>query len=154
MLQILANSITPSLESLRKDRATYLRWSKNATECERLARFTVAAKFVRAEKLCADVDEQKASLNGRISELKEEIKVLKSDVKAAQADLAQLQAQRDRELSTRYGAELQREEELSKELVKVNSSWQNKKQALLAEVEAKEKCELECKSSETGTKRM
>jgi len=48
--KLLAEEITPSLEKLRKERAHYMQWTANNTECERLERFCVAYEYMRNEE--------------------------------------------------------------------------------------------------------
>ena len=48
--RMLADDIVPTLERLRAEKATYLRWSANSAGIERLEKFAVAADLVRAER--------------------------------------------------------------------------------------------------------
>jgi hypothetical protein len=58
---VLAEEITPTLESLRKERTAYIQWKSNEGEIERRARITVAHRYSRAEQTLANAAEAAAA---------------------------------------------------------------------------------------------
>lgn len=49
--KILEEEITPQLEKLRKEQSSYMQWSSNNTEIERLERLCVALRFHQASQI-------------------------------------------------------------------------------------------------------
>lgn len=125
---ILNERITPTLERLRGEKQSYLQWSKNQADLERLERFVIAADYYRAIQSLnenagedqkqalvhveAKTDLQKQALQAKQEEIKEYTAKLKGDHEEA------------------HGLAKQKEGEQSKHLVKVTASWQNAKQTL------------------------
>merc|ERR1712238_547070 len=104
---VLSEEITPTLERLRGEKQSYLMWSKNNADIERIERFVIASDFLKAQK----------ALDNNVEgspEMEEEDEVAN-----------ELSSKLTGEFEDSHSKLKKEEEKLSKQLVKVTSAWQN-----------------------------
>jgi structural maintenance of chromosome 2 len=65
--RVLDEEITPTLKKLQEERANYLKWAANNTECERLSRLCIAWDYTQADKLRTGSAEAVAKLQADVS---------------------------------------------------------------------------------------
>ena len=122
--------ISPTLDTLRMQQADYIKFQANKTDIERQQRFIVAFKYAECKK---KLDKFEATLAG-IKESKEEcensIRDLAEEMKAKDVYIAELAEKKAAEMEGVFAETQEREEKLSKELVRKNSVWQNTKSDL------------------------
>lgn len=122
---VLSEEITPTLERLRGEKQSYLKWSKNNSDIEGIERFVVASDFAKAQQALdnnvegtSEMEEQVAALeteadsySKKIDELSETAKILSDKLKE--------------EVDDSHSKLKKEEEKLSKQLVKTTSAWQS-----------------------------
>lgn len=120
---VLAEEITPTLERLRGEKQGYLKWSKNNADMQRTERFVIASEYYRA---------QQALENDDCSTMQEHLKTVDANLKEQQLLIKAKEeeiSERSTMMSGEFGDALKQakavEEEQSKELVKITSSWQS-----------------------------
>ena len=135
---VLSEEITPTLERLRGEKQNYLKWSKNNADIERIERFVVASDFLKAQQ----------ALDGNVegaTEMEEQVQFLEKEEESYKKEIADLN-ETAKELSARIKGEFEDEhsklkkdeENLSKQLVKTTSAWQNsQEQSKKADAEVK-----------------
>eukprot|EP00934_Nitzschia_sp_Nitz4_P001505 Nitzschia sp. Nitz4//scaffold112_size70979//61766//65686//NITZ4_005911-RA/size70979-processed-gene-0.45-mRNA-1//1//CDS//3329533292//1505//frame0 len=125
---ILSEEITPTLERLRGEKESYLKWSKNNADIERIERFVVAADYTKAQNALNANVEGSAEMEAKISELESESEKYQQQVASKDAEVEDLAAKMKGEFEKTHNSLKLAEEKQSKELVKVTSSWQNSKE--------------------------
>eukprot|EP00624_Nannochloropsis_granulata_P000256 evm.model.NODE_10904_length_5915_cov_18.506340.1 len=128
--KVLANEITPTLDRLRKEKKHYLQWSKNNTEIEKLQRLCVAHQFTQLHEEVSRSADELLGMETERDRLKAEIGTLKAGVKERSAEAAKLGELKEKEYEKALERAKSKEDSLSKELVKVNTHWKNKKATL------------------------
>lgn len=123
---MLTEEINPSLRKLQKERAQYLEWSTNNTQCDRLRRFVVAHEFAEAESLRDKGAADAAAMSENMAAMEEAAAEFREKAAEVAKTIEQLSALRSGELTEACAANAKAEEELSKELVKINSEFTNK----------------------------
>ena len=122
---VLNEEITPTLERLRGEKENYLRWSQNSAQIERMQRFVVASDFHRAQLALLQNEEEVDGMEEELKGKEEEVQCSKLEVEQKQGDMEELKQKLNGEFGTAHKELKAKEEELSKELVKVTSAWQN-----------------------------
>lgn len=131
--KLLKEEITPTLEKLRQERSTLMKWSANNTEIERLNRFCIAAKFLQAQELVNRSEEDVTSLEKKKEGLQSRSGDLSEEIAKVEELVAELVAQREQEMKAEFQGLEKDAAERSKELVKLTSVWQHKKENLKTE---------------------
>lgn len=133
LLQILAETINPKLESLRAERTAYLEWSKCNADTERLARLVTAWAYASAEAARAAAveahrraGEEKRGAEARAVDLKALLAGKEKEIKAAEKAASAAQ-------SGPYKAVVEEEESLGKKLASASAAASNKRKALKEE---------------------
>lgn len=135
--KVLQEEILPALQKLRKERGQYMQWASSGSQLEQLRRFCIAYEYNQSllqmqesstnkEELASlqdSLDLQKETLQERSRELKEE--------------LQQMLKERDTFVSREVKNLKDKQDGVSKELVRQTSAWTNKKEALASEREQK-----------------
>jgi structural maintenance of chromosome 2 len=121
---ILDEEITPTLERLRTEKQSYLKWSKNNADLERLERFVVAAQFVQAQQACNGDDMHELETN--VTELEKLAQDVKTKIQAKDEEIQERSNLMEGEFAATHKAAKQLEEKRSKELVKMSSAWQSR----------------------------
>jgi len=122
---VLNEEITPTLERLRGEKENYLRWSQNSAQIERMQRFVVASDFHRAQLSLLQNEEEVDGMKEELKEKEEEVQRSKMEIDQKQGDMEELKQKLNGEFGTAHKELKAKEEEYSKELVKVTSAWQN-----------------------------
>jgi structural maintenance of chromosome 2 len=147
---VLNEEITPTLERLRGEKQHYLKWSKNNADIERIERFCVAYDFSKCQKTLSTSKEEVVVMKGKIEDLNSKaaehaIEVTKRNeaietIKLSVSGELEEEVRTNKRRSKRYRRDnhhsanapppqLQAckttEENISKDLVKVNSALQN-----------------------------
>ena len=133
---MLAEDITPTLEKLRSERASYLKWAANNTECERLARFCIAAEYVAAER---SRDKAKADVKGEEERAVAEAARAagaKASAAAKEAEIKAAETARASASGSDFSKLVAREEAASRELTKAEVAAGSKRGALKEEEKA------------------
>jgi structural maintenance of chromosome 2 len=136
--KVLVNEITPTLERLRKERKHYLQWSKNNAEIEKLQRLCVAHQYTQYHEEVSRSAEELLGMETERDRLKQTVQSLKAAVQERGAEAAKLHDLREKEFGKALEKAKSKEESLSKELVKMNTHWKNKKSTLDKEEKALE----------------
>ena len=122
---VLNEEITPTLERLRGEKQHYLAWNLNKTKMEGLKRFVIASDFIYAQKLLEKSEAQTEKYELEAQQYQDTIDGCKIQIAKKEEEMEVLTNQ----LNGQYGQEHKQarssEEQLSKELVKATSSWQN-----------------------------
>lgn len=124
---VLSEEITPTLERLRGEKQSYLKWSKNNADIERIERFVIASEFQKAQDALEKNKEGSAEMEEKVVELNEQVEVCRQGVAAKEEEITALSSQLKGEFEKSHAEAKAGEEKRSKELVKVTSSWQNSK---------------------------
>ena len=125
---ILNERITPTLERLRGEKQSYLQWSKNQADLQRLERFVVAADYHRAVqslKENAGAEERKA-----LVEAESKTSSHQEFLQEKQEEIKEYTARLKGDYEEAHSATKESEEKESKQLVKVTAAWQNAKESL------------------------
>jgi structural maintenance of chromosome 2 len=126
---VLSEEITPTLERLRGEKQSYLKWSKNSSDIERIERFVVASDFMNAQQAL------ERNVEGSV-DMEQQVKQLETEVESYGAQIAKKEEEA-LALSTKLKGEFEKshmtfkaeEEKQSKELVKATSAWQSSTQS-------------------------
>jgi structural maintenance of chromosome 2 len=122
---ILEEEITPTLERLRGEKQSYLTWSKNNADVERLERFVTAAEYTKAVAACES--DGMSELESQISSLENRSKEVKSMMEAKDAEINERSRMLQGEFADTLRAAKELEKDRSKELVKLSSAWKSRK---------------------------
>ena len=122
---VLSEEITPTLERLRGEKQSYLKWSKNNADIERIERFVIASDFMKAQKALNSNVEGSSEMEDKVAELEEEASAGKEEILAKEREIAALSSKLSGEFESMHTNAKKTEEKYSKELVKVTSAWQN-----------------------------
>lgn len=124
---VLSDEITPTLERLRGEKQSYLKWSKNNADIERNERFVIASEFMRAQQALNNNVEGSAEMEQKVEELEQQTEAYREEITAKDEEAAALSSKLKGEFEKSHSQAKAAEEKLSKDLVKVTSTWQNSK---------------------------
>ena len=123
---VLAEEITPTLDRLRGEKQSYLKWSKNNADMERIQRFVIASEFFKAQK--ALESEDTSEMETEVAELEATAEELQNGITTKEQEIND----RTDKLKGEYGDSHKKakalEDKRSKDLVKVTTSWQSSKE--------------------------
>jgi len=122
---VLTEEITPTLERLRGEKQSYLKWSKNNADIERIERFVIASDFMKAQKALDSNVEGSSEMEDKVAELEEEADAGRNAIKEKEKEIDALSSKLSGEFDSMHSSAKKTEEKHSKELVKVTSAWQN-----------------------------
>lgn len=122
---VLTEEITPTLERLRGEKQSYLKWSKNNADIERIERFVIASDFYKAQKALDSNVEGSTEMEDKVEALEEEANAGKEAIAEKEKEISQLSSKLSGEFESMHSDAKRAEEKHSKELVKVTSAWQN-----------------------------
>lgn len=148
---LLEKKINPSLEKLKGERFHYMEWAANKNDCDRLAKFIVAFRYVNAEKVIESSGDKIEELGGKVKELKDVVKERGREKKALEREVEELLENQDTEQSNRLSRLEGSVSKLEKDLVKEQSRWENQTKAVAAEKEALKEVKMKI---ETSTKEL
>jgi structural maintenance of chromosome 2 len=121
---VLAEEITPTLERLRGEKQSYLKWSKNNADIERNERFVVASDFMRAQQALDNNVEGSAEMEEQVSALETEAETYHQQIAEKEEEAGALSSKLKGEFEKSHSVFKAEEEKQSKQLVKVTSAWQ------------------------------
>jgi structural maintenance of chromosome 2 len=128
---VLSEEITPTLEKLRGEKQSYLKWSKNSSDIERIERFVIASEFMKAQKgLDRNVDGS-AEMERQIKQLEAEVEAYEAQIAEKEEEASTLSSKLKGEFEKTHSGFKAEEEKQSKELVKVTSAWQSCKESVV-----------------------
>lgn len=133
--RVLAEEITPTLEKLRTEMAHYLKWSANQAEIERLERFCIAFKYYHAKETVETASGELQELKDRILDQTSSITNCEAQINEIEEELKELKQQKDAEMNGDFQLLKEKEEMISKQLVKLKSMLSNKQKLYMQEQE-------------------
>ncbi|VEU42650.1 unnamed protein product [Pseudo-nitzschia multistriata] len=122
---VLSEEITPTLERLRGEKQSYLMWSKNNADIERIERFVVASDFLRAQQALDNNVEGSSEMEDKVTELETQVETYEGQIEEHDNAASELSSKLKGEFDQSHSKLKKEEEKLSKQLVKVTSTWQN-----------------------------
>lgn len=122
---VLAEEITPTLERLRGEKESYLKWSKNGADAERIERFVVASEYVRARSALDSTSGNVGDLESQVSELETKSEDVRRQIQEKENEIEDMSSRMKGEFDGKLKEAKKCEEKASKDLVKASSSWQN-----------------------------
>jgi structural maintenance of chromosome 2 len=136
LTKCMDDEINPSLEGLREQRQNYLDYQANGNELERLERFCVASEYCDFEQMV----DPKSTVRKQIEEEKVAMGNQQAKMEAAaeecSAKIEEMEEQLQGDMKTEFTNLKKTEDELSKDLVKVQTLLKNHKETLQAEKDA------------------
>lgn len=126
---VLSEEITPTLERLRGEKQSYLKWSKNSADIERIERFVIASEFTKAQQALNTNVEGSSHINDQIAALEKEADQYRQQIAEKEEESLALTSKLKGEFEKSHSALKAEEEKLSKELVKVTSEWKSSKES-------------------------
>ena len=129
---VLSEEITPTLERLRGEKHSYLKWSKNNADIERIERFVIASEFAKAQSSLESNTEGSTTMESQVTELNEKIEMARQESAIKERDISELSCKLSGEFDTQLNSAKFDEEMKSKALVKVTSAWQISKNDVLS----------------------
>uniref|UniRef100_A0A9J8BTS6 Structural maintenance of chromosomes protein n=1 Tax=Cyprinus carpio carpio TaxID=630221 RepID=A0A9J8BTS6_CYPCA len=118
---ILDEEITPAMEKLKEERASYLEYQKLMREIEHLSRLYVAYLFVCAEETKLKSTEDLQEMQSSVAQLQENMRQNEAKVKELSAEIQELERRRDKEV----GGVLKTLEETLSEAQRVDTKAQS-----------------------------
>lgn len=127
--------ITPTLESLRKERKDYHAWQANNTEFERLERFCIAFDFCTAEEKVKNSEKDKQNINQQIEHFTKTQDENNTAAESCAVKISEIIRQRDSEAEGDLKNLKKQESEVSKDVVKTNTLFSNQQESIASEEE-------------------
>jgi structural maintenance of chromosome 2 len=125
---VLSEEITPTLERLRGEKQSYLKWSKNSADIQRIQRFVIASEFMKAQHALDNNTEGSAEMEEKVSELETEAENFQQQITEKEEEAGALSSKLKGEFEKSHTSFKAEEEKQSKELVKITSAWKNSKE--------------------------
>ena len=137
LTRVMDSDINPTLEKLKVDKQTYISWMSNNTELEQLERFCIAFDYSTALARVKSTEEEKKSLETNLQSLKDIQKQKESEISQFESEKKQIEMQMESESGVEFQQLKKNEQDISKDLVKLNALLNNEKDNLSNETEAK-----------------
>jgi structural maintenance of chromosome 2 len=125
---VLSEEITPTLERLRGEKQSYLKWSKNNADIERIERFVIASDFMKAQNALDSNVEGFSEMEEQIVTLETEAEGYQKQIEERSEAAEKISGKLKGEFEDSHSKLKKEEEKLSKQLVKTTSAWQNSQQ--------------------------
>lgn len=125
---VLSEEITPTLERLRGEKQSYLKWSKNNADIERIERFVIASDFLRAQKALDSNVEGFSEMEAKVAALEAEANSYQKQFDERSEAAEKISSKLKGEFEHSHSKLKKEEEKLSKQLVKTTSAWQHSQQ--------------------------
>jgi structural maintenance of chromosome 2 len=122
---VLSEEITPTLERLRGEKHSYLKWSRNNADIERIERFVVASDFMKAQKALENNVEGSSQMEDQVAALEAEAEAHNKKIDELSENAKAISDKLKGEFDDSHSKLKKEEEKLSKQLVKTTSAWQN-----------------------------
>ncbi|NXF20603.1 SMC2 protein, partial [Rhodinocichla rosea] len=94
---VLNEEISPTLQKLKEERASYLEYQKLVREVEHLSRFCVAYQFVLAEETKVSSSDMLKEMQSNIEKFQESRAEIEQKVKQLNEDIAEMEKEKDKE---------------------------------------------------------
>ncbi|NWT21767.1 SMC2 protein, partial [Cardinalis cardinalis] len=94
---VLNEEISPTLQKLKEERASYLEYQKLVREIEHLSRFCVAYQFVLAEETKVSSSDMLKEMQSNIEKFQESRAEIEEKVKQLNEDIAEMEKEKDKE---------------------------------------------------------
>ncbi|NXE60818.1 SMC2 protein, partial [Calcarius ornatus] len=94
---VLNEEISPTLQKLKEERASYLEYQKLVREIEHLSHFCVAYQFVLAEETRVSSSDMVKEMRSNIEKFKESRAEIEQKVKQLNEDIAEMEKEKDKE---------------------------------------------------------
>eukprot|EP00736_Rhodelphis_marinus_P000369 Rmarinus@m.2283 len=146
---VLGEQIAPKLDTLRKDRSNYLKWTANNAECERMSRLCIAHEYYTAENGIKSADSELEKARAHIKELEAELESLNERTTALTGELKDLIREKDKQVQDELKDIEKRANDLAKNVVKYTTMWTNKKEMLESDRTAAQ--QLQTSAAESAT---
>eukprot|EP00605_Chrysophyceae_sp_TOSAG23-4_P001293 GSChrysophyteH1.ASY1.ANO1.1407.1 assembled CDS len=162
LTQCLDEEITPTLDSLRSERQAYITWQSNNIELERLERFCTAAEYHRVETTIEKAEEERVSMNEKISSLQETSAEKAKRSKECGKLVVELEMEHEKVTEGELRILKNAETEAGKAVVKASAAMNNHQENMDSEVssqkstqlsaaeQALQNAEKECAAAETA----
>lgn len=137
---LLAEEITPKLDTLRAEKRSFLLWQKSCSELERIGRLLHAWEWTEARERIAKKEADIAKKEADAAKVKKQQERFEKECQAAEEECASVRAKREKEMAK--GGKLKKKEEEVAEMEKVMVKVQTQadiKRDMIAEEEAKVK---------------
>ena len=118
--RVMDTDITPTLERLKGDKQTYLSWMSNNTELEQLERFCIAYDYTNSVERVQSTVGEKNAIEAELDNYNKIQKDKSEEAKECAARAKEIETQRDSETEGGFQELKKKEQDLSKELVKIN----------------------------------
>lgn len=125
--KILENDIGPKMQQLRQEKDIYQEWSTANHEIEKVERLSVAFEYREAESKVQNAENYQQEMKDEISSFNDQQRQLQNEVEAIDNELTVLEQRRQSEQDGEFQKLKKKEQELSKELVKINTNCHNMK---------------------------
>lgn len=122
---VLSKEIEPTLRRLRNEKESYLTWSKNKADIERKERFVVAHSYMKAQEALEKNELEDSQMEESFKAKEKEVEEHKLSIEQNEMEIEELSQKLNGEFGKAHKELKSSEEKLSKELVKITSSWQN-----------------------------
>ncbi|NXJ85801.1 SMC2 protein, partial [Trogon melanurus] len=130
---VLDEEITPTLQKLREERASYLEYQKLTQKIEHLSRFYIAYQFVMAEKTKVSSAEILNEMQSSVEKLRESMAESEKKVEQLHEEIMEMQKERDKEAVGKLSSLEDALSEVQRASTKVQSAFDLKKQNLKSE---------------------
>ncbi|NXV57105.1 SMC2 protein, partial [Molothrus ater] len=94
---VLNEEISPTLQKLKEERASYLEYQKLVREIEHLSRFCVAYQFVLAEETKVSSSDMLKEMQSNTEKIQESRAEIEQKVKQLNEDIAEMEKEKDKE---------------------------------------------------------
>jgi structural maintenance of chromosome 2 len=126
---VLSEEITPTLERLRGEKQSYLKWSKNSADIERIERFVIASEYMKSQRALESNVEGSTEMERQVKELEKEIENFEAQISEKEEQSSALSSKLKGEFANSHTRIKAEEEKQSKELVKATSAWQSSQES-------------------------
>ena len=122
---VLTEEITPTLVRLRDEKQNYLKWSKNNADIERIERFVTAHDYYKAQETLTQSEEEALKMEEDMKQAEAKVSFSLHEIENKENEIESLSKRLNGELDEAQTNAKMKEEDLSKDLVKVTAAWKN-----------------------------
>lgn len=133
--RILNEDISPRLQNLREEKQSYQEWSNNGLEIEKLEKLCIAFEYQEAIEKVQNSEDHQQQMTNEINQYVIQQNTLQEEINEIENEINVLEKKREEEQEGEYQVLKKKEQDLSKELVKVNTNYQNMKNSIQKEID-------------------
>jgi structural maintenance of chromosome 2 len=137
--KLLAEEITPTLEKLGRERASYMQWVSNNNEIERLTRFCLAFEYMQYQGRVDGTNHQLQEAEAVLAKLVEEIKALRGREQEINVEMKERTESRDKQKSSDLKKLEDEHAKASQGIASTETKLKNKEADLESQVESRKK---------------